>query len=170
MRGRRGASREAGGPGVWWRHDKRHARGLGQGLGAKGTRGAHREHVAHVCDAGGVPAGNVRVEAFEEAAELIITVIVTVIIIFEEGAHVGDGRDVPVGDRQQTSLSDANKLLIRWSWAGTSAFDIDARHNSGAWPSTGSCARVRDPHGMTALHFRKRSRCPGIAMLNEGRQ
>jgi len=29
------------GPGVWWRHDKRHARGKGpgQGLGAKGTRG-----------------------------------------------------------------------------------------------------------------------------------
>jgi len=38
--GERGASREAGGPGVWWRHDKRHARGKGptQGLGAKGTR------------------------------------------------------------------------------------------------------------------------------------
>ena len=26
MRGRRGASREAGGPVVWWRHDERHAR------------------------------------------------------------------------------------------------------------------------------------------------
>jgi hypothetical protein len=26
MRGGRGASREAGGPGVWWRHDERHAR------------------------------------------------------------------------------------------------------------------------------------------------
>jgi len=26
MRGRRGANREAGGPGVWWRHDERHAR------------------------------------------------------------------------------------------------------------------------------------------------
>jgi hypothetical protein len=36
-----GASREAGGPVVWWRHDTRHARGSGptQGLGAKGTRG-----------------------------------------------------------------------------------------------------------------------------------
>ena len=44
--GGRGASREAGGPVVWWRHDKRHARGKGptQGLGAKGTRGAHVEH------------------------------------------------------------------------------------------------------------------------------
>ena len=39
MRGGRGASREAGGPGGWWRHDKRHARGPTQGLGAKGTRG-----------------------------------------------------------------------------------------------------------------------------------
>jgi hypothetical protein len=57
MRGRRGASREAGrGPGVWWRHDKRHARGPTQGLGAKGTRGAHEEHVAHGHDAGGVKA------------------------------------------------------------------------------------------------------------------
>jgi hypothetical protein len=41
---------------VWWRHDKRHARGPTQGLGAKGTRGAHAEHVAHVRDAGGVKA------------------------------------------------------------------------------------------------------------------
>jgi hypothetical protein len=43
---------------VWWRHDKRHARGRGptQGLGAKGTRGAHVEHAAHGRDAGGVPA------------------------------------------------------------------------------------------------------------------
>ena len=39
--GGRGASREAGGPGVWWRHDKRHARGKipTQGLVAKVTRG-----------------------------------------------------------------------------------------------------------------------------------
>ena len=43
---------------VWWRHDKRHARGRGptQGLGAKGTRGAHVEHAVHVRDAGGVEA------------------------------------------------------------------------------------------------------------------
>jgi hypothetical protein len=57
MRGERGASRKAGGPGVVAAH-KRHARGKGptQGLGAKGTRGAHEEHVAHVRDAGGVEA------------------------------------------------------------------------------------------------------------------
>jgi len=40
MRGGRGASREAGGPGVWLRHTRgMHARGPTQGLGAKGTRG-----------------------------------------------------------------------------------------------------------------------------------
>jgi len=39
--GGRGASRKAGGPVVWWRHDKRGVHGDGpiQGLGAKGTRG-----------------------------------------------------------------------------------------------------------------------------------
>jgi hypothetical protein len=57
MRGGGGASREAGGPGVVAAH-KRHARGCGptQGLGAKGTRGAHAEHFAHGRDAGGVEA------------------------------------------------------------------------------------------------------------------
>jgi len=56
--GERGGSREAGGPVVWWRHDKRHVRGNGptQGLGAKGTRGAHDKHGAHGRDAGGVKA------------------------------------------------------------------------------------------------------------------
>jgi hypothetical protein len=48
-----------------------------------GMRGAHLEHVAHGRDAGGVPAGNVRVEVLQ---------------VIEEGAHVGDCRDVPVGD------------------------------------------------------------------------
>jgi hypothetical protein len=38
MRGGRGASREAGGPGVWWRHDKRHARGTGPTQGLWGPR------------------------------------------------------------------------------------------------------------------------------------
>ena len=32
-----------------------HGDGPTQGLGAKGTRGAHVEHEAHVCDVGGVP-------------------------------------------------------------------------------------------------------------------
>jgi hypothetical protein len=36
MRGGRGASRKAGGPVVWWRHDKRHARrGPTQGWGPR---------------------------------------------------------------------------------------------------------------------------------------
>eukprot|EP00964_Phaeocystis_antarctica_P068213 scaffold41323_cov42-Phaeocystis_antarctica.AAC.2 len=46
-------------------------------------RGAHLEHVAHVRDAGRVPAGNVLVEILQS---------------IEEVAHVGDARDVPVGD------------------------------------------------------------------------
>ena len=46
MRGGRGASRVAGGAGVWWRHDKRHARGPTQGLGAKGTRGERTKNMA----------------------------------------------------------------------------------------------------------------------------
>ena len=55
--GGRGASRVAGGPGVWWRHiSGMHWDGLTQGLGAKGTRGAHVEHALHVRDAGGVEA------------------------------------------------------------------------------------------------------------------
>ena len=48
-----------------------------------GTRGAHLEHCIHGRDAGGVPAGNVRVEVLQ---------------VIEELVHVGDGRDVPVGD------------------------------------------------------------------------
>jgi len=32
------------------------------------------------------------------------------------------------------SLSDANKLLIRCAWAGTSAFNGNARSGSGTWP------------------------------------
>jgi hypothetical protein len=38
--GGRGASREAGGPVVWWRHTRgmHVGKGLTQGLGAKGTR------------------------------------------------------------------------------------------------------------------------------------
>ena len=55
--GGRGASREAGGPVVWWRHTRgMHEDGPTQGLGAKGTREAHVEHVLHGRDAGGVEA------------------------------------------------------------------------------------------------------------------
>eukprot|EP00964_Phaeocystis_antarctica_P012644 scaffold6966_cov30-Phaeocystis_antarctica.AAC.1 len=49
----------------------------------KGERGAHPEHIAHVRDAGRVPAGDVLVEVLQ---------------VVEEAPHVGDGRDVPVGD------------------------------------------------------------------------
>jgi hypothetical protein len=41
----------------WWRHTRGvHGDGPTQGLGAKGTRGAHVEHAAHGRDAGGVKA------------------------------------------------------------------------------------------------------------------
>eukprot|EP00964_Phaeocystis_antarctica_P055720 scaffold32796_cov48-Phaeocystis_antarctica.AAC.1 len=46
-------------------------------------RGAHKEHIEHGCDAGGVPVGNVRIEILQ---------------VMEKLAHVGDGRDAPVGD------------------------------------------------------------------------
>jgi len=47
----------------------------------------------------------------------------------------------PFDSRQGAgSLSAANKLLIRCAWAGTAAFDSNARYLSGTWPSTGSCA------------------------------
>eukprot|EP00964_Phaeocystis_antarctica_P045981 scaffold26514_cov53-Phaeocystis_antarctica.AAC.4 len=52
-------------------------------FGVGGTGGAHQEHVAHVCDTGGVPAGYVRVEVPQ---------------VIEDPAHVGDGRDVPADD------------------------------------------------------------------------
>ena len=45
MRGGRGASWEAGGPGVVAAH-KRHARDPTQGLGAKGTRGERTKNMA----------------------------------------------------------------------------------------------------------------------------
>eukprot|EP00964_Phaeocystis_antarctica_P038033 scaffold21758_cov46-Phaeocystis_antarctica.AAC.5 len=46
-------------------------------------RGAHEEHAVHGCDAGRVPVGYVRVKVLQ---------------VVEELAHVGDARDVPVGD------------------------------------------------------------------------
>eukprot|EP00964_Phaeocystis_antarctica_P066232 scaffold40007_cov43-Phaeocystis_antarctica.AAC.2 len=47
------------------------------------TRGAHLEHLLHVRDARGVPAGYVRIEVPQGIEELL---------------HVGDARDAPVGD------------------------------------------------------------------------
>eukprot|EP00964_Phaeocystis_antarctica_P057099 scaffold33741_cov63-Phaeocystis_antarctica.AAC.10 len=51
--------------------------------GGQGTRGAHPEHLPHVRDAGGVPAGDVRIEVLQAPEELL---------------HVGHGRDAPLGD------------------------------------------------------------------------
>ena len=53
------------------------------GGGGGDVGGAHVEHEGHICDVGRVPAGNVRVEVLQ---------------VVEEPVHVGDGRDVPVGD------------------------------------------------------------------------
>ena len=107
MRGERGASRVAGGPGVKWRHDKRHARGKGpgQGLGAKGTRGAHVEHVAHVRDLGGVKA-----QRLIERRRALPRV--------EKGAYGGMrcarcGRREAGGDRGARSVQEKARLTMR---------------------------------------------------------
>ena len=50
-------------------------------IGSKARGGAHREHAAHVRDAGGVPAGYVRVK---------------ILHVIEDPSHVGDGRHVPI--------------------------------------------------------------------------
>ena len=52
-------------------------------IGSRARGGAHVKHGAHGCDAGGVPVGDIRVEVLQ---------------VREELAHVGDGRDVPVGN------------------------------------------------------------------------
>eukprot|EP00964_Phaeocystis_antarctica_P149895 scaffold117165_cov54-Phaeocystis_antarctica.AAC.4 len=52
-------------------------------IGSRARGGAHPEHAVHGCDAGGVPVGDIRVEVLQ---------------VREELAHVGDGRDVPVGN------------------------------------------------------------------------
>jgi hypothetical protein len=59
--------------------------GRARDRGQKAQVEAHLEHEGHVCDAAGVPARNVGIE-------------VTQTICIEEAAHVGDARDVPVGD------------------------------------------------------------------------
>ena len=45
-------------------------------LGTEQTWSAHPEHLTHVCDAGGIPVGNVRVDVLQ---------------VVEEPVHVGDG-------------------------------------------------------------------------------
>ena len=69
--------------------------------GGQGTReGAHIEHAEHGCDAEGVPAGNVRVEVLQ---------------LIEEGAHVGDGRDVPVGDGAVRRSGGSRVSVVRFA-------------------------------------------------------
>ena len=60
-----------------------HGEGPTQSWGGQGTRGSHPEHLVHGRDAGRIPIGYVRVEILQ---------------VIDELAHVGDGRDVPVGD------------------------------------------------------------------------
>eukprot|EP00964_Phaeocystis_antarctica_P036931 scaffold21085_cov44-Phaeocystis_antarctica.AAC.1 len=81
----RGAGREAIGCGKAAAQAAR--TGPTECLGPWHARRAHVEHPVHVRDAGCVPTGNVRVEILQ-----------VIVIVIEEPAHVGDGRDVPVGD------------------------------------------------------------------------
>eukprot|EP00964_Phaeocystis_antarctica_P105110 scaffold70189_cov57-Phaeocystis_antarctica.AAC.1 len=67
--------------------------GSGRRLRAQNRRGAHLEHLVHGCDAGGIPAGNIRVERCQAIKEL---------------ARVGDGRDVPVGDGAVRRFGDGH--------------------------------------------------------------
>ena len=62
---------------------------------AQETRGAHQKHPAHGCDFGGIPIGDVRVEILQ---------------VVEEVAHVGDCRDVPVGDGAQVACTGRVRL------------------------------------------------------------
>ena len=60
---------------------------------------AHREHPAHVCDAGGVPTRhNVGIEGCH---------------VKKEPFHVDDGRDVPVGDGAVRVSSRCRVLIVR---------------------------------------------------------
>eukprot|EP00964_Phaeocystis_antarctica_P061635 scaffold36844_cov58-Phaeocystis_antarctica.AAC.1 len=64
------------------------------------------EHGLHGCDAGGIPVGNVRIE---------------ILHVIEEPAHVGDGRDVPVGDG----------AALRSGGSRVSVEGLDLRHQGG---------------------------------------
>ena len=69
-----------------------------QGCGGQGTRGAHEEHGVHDRDTGGVPIGNVRVEILQAIEKVV---------------HVGDGRDVPVGDGAVRCNSGSRVGVVR---------------------------------------------------------
>ena len=86
--------------GVGWRRCNQHARGGPNSRlwRPQGTRGAHPEHGLHGSNAGGVPIGNVRVEILQ---------------VIEEVAHVGDGRDVPVGDGAVRCNSGSRVGVVR---------------------------------------------------------
>eukprot|EP00964_Phaeocystis_antarctica_P011003 scaffold6041_cov54-Phaeocystis_antarctica.AAC.3 len=92
----RGADRQARGGGR-----PRCTQRAGEGSTAdweQGTgRRAHEEHAVHVCDAGGIPAGDVRVE---------------VIQVREEPAHVSDSRDIPVGDGSVRCNGDSRVRVV----------------------------------------------------------
>ena len=66
--------------------------GRGCRLGHRAGGGAYGEHVAHVCDAGGIPAGNICVEIIHIVVIGIVRIVtVRISIRFrEEVAHVGD--------------------------------------------------------------------------------
>eukprot|EP00964_Phaeocystis_antarctica_P055511 scaffold32656_cov108-Phaeocystis_antarctica.AAC.2 len=99
-----------------------HGEGPTQGWGGQGTRGAHVEHVlhgrdlgrveverlvehrahhehaVHIRDLGRVPIGNVRIEILQ---------------VIEELVHVGDGRDVPLGDGAVRCNSGSRVAVVR---------------------------------------------------------
>ena len=79
--------------GVGWRRRNRHEWGR-----VRGTREAHPEHAVHIRDLGGVPIRYVRVEIPH---------------VIEEVAHVGDGRDNPVGDRAVRCNSGSRVGVVR---------------------------------------------------------
>jgi len=97
------AGREAGGCGAVAAQAACTGKARLEAAGGQGTRGAHEEHEAHGRDLGGVPAGNVRVEVLQ---------------VLEEAFHVGDGRDVPVGDGAVRLTGGSRVSVVR----------LDGRH------------------------------------------
>eukprot|EP00964_Phaeocystis_antarctica_P058136 scaffold34462_cov56-Phaeocystis_antarctica.AAC.5 len=81
--------------------------------------GAHEKHVSHGCDAGGVPVGYIRVEV--QTVVIGIVTVTTCVTFLEELAHVGDGRDVPVGDGP----------VRRYGGSRVSVELLDRRHQGG---------------------------------------